>query len=84
MIVFEVSESGNLIVIGAFKSGNLIWKPSLKRWYVLLKAAYLGESLQHERDSAPGSTVGTPAYLAPEVIRASEKDPYDAKVTSSD
>jgi len=45
----------------------------------LMKLCDFGYS-KHERDSAPGSTVGTPAYLAPEVIRASEKDPYDAKL----
>lgn len=40
-----------------------------------------GFVLQHERyHSAPGSTVGTPAYLAPEVIRATQDATYDAKV----
>lgn len=40
-----------------------------------------GDVTQHEQyHSAPGSTVGTPAYLAPEVIRATQDATYDAKV----
>ena len=37
--------------------------------------------MQHEKyHSAPGSRVGTPAYLAPEVITAAHDATYDAKV----
>lgn len=37
--------------------------------------------MQHEQfHSAPGSAVGTPAYLAPEVIQATQDATYDAKV----
>lgn len=38
-------------------------------------------SLQHEKfHSAPGSRVGTPAYLAPEVIMTTKGQTYDGKV----
>ena len=37
--------------------------------------------LQHEKfQSAPGSRVGTPAYLAPEVILTTKGKTYDGKV----
>ena len=37
--------------------------------------------LQHEKfNSAPGSRVGTPAYLAPEVILTTKGKTYNAKV----
>lgn len=37
--------------------------------------------LQHEKfQSAPGSRVGTPAYLAPEVIMTTKGQTYDGKV----
>ena len=37
---------------------------------------------QHEKfQSAPGSRVGTPAYLAPEVIMTTKGQTYDGKVT---
>ena len=40
--------------------------------------------LQHEKfHSAPGSRVGTPAYLAPEVIMTTKGQTYDGKVTIS-
>ena len=40
--------------------------------------------LQHEKfQSAPGSRVGTPAYLAPEVIMTTKGQTYDGKVTLS-
>ena len=36
---------------------------------------------QHEKfQSAPGSRVGTPAYLAPEVILTTKGKKYDGKV----
>lgn len=39
-------------------------------------------SLQHEKfQSAPGSRVGTPAYLAPEVILTTRGKTYDGKVS---
>ena len=39
-------------------------------------------SLQHEKfHSAPGSRVGTPAYLAPEVIMTTKGQTYDGKVS---
>lgn len=38
---------------------------------------------QHEKfQSAPGSRVGTPAYLAPEVILTTKGKTYDGKVQS--
>lgn len=41
----------------------------------------LGVLLQHEKfQSAPGSRVGTPAYLAPEVIMTTKGQTYDGKV----
>ena len=40
--------------------------------------------LQHEKfQSEPGSRVGTPAYLAPEVILTTRGKTYDGKVCSS-
>lgn len=37
--------------------------------------------MQHEKfQSAPGSRVGTPAYLAPEVIMTTKGQTYDGKV----
>ena len=37
--------------------------------------------MQHEKfQSAPGSRVGTPAYLAPEVILTTRGKTYDGKV----
>lgn len=37
--------------------------------------------MQHEKwNSAPGSRVGTPAYLAPEVILTTKGKTYNAKV----
>lgn len=40
--------------------------------------------LQHEKlQSAPGSRVGTPAYLAPEVILTTKGKTYDGKVAPS-
>lgn len=37
--------------------------------------------MQHEKfHSAPGSRVGTPAYLAPEVIMTTKGQTYDGKV----
>jgi serine/threonine protein kinase len=38
-------------------------------------------TVQHEKfQSAPGSRVGTPAYLAPEVILTTRGKTYDGKV----
>ena len=38
-------------------------------------------SVQHEKyNSAPGSRVGTPAYLAPEVVLTTRGKTYNAKV----
>lgn len=40
--------------------------------------------MQHEKfQSAPGSRVGTPAYLAPEVILTTKGKTYDGKVIHS-
>ena len=37
--------------------------------------------VQHEKfQSAPGSRVGTPAYLAPEVIMTTKGQTYDGKI----
>ena len=42
---------------------------------------HLAAALQHEKfQSAPGSRVGTPAYLAPEVIMTTKGQTYDGKV----
>lgn len=42
-------------------------------------------SMQHEKfQSAPGSRVGTPAYLAPEVILTTRGKTYDGKVSSTE
>lgn len=47
-------------------------------------AAHVLLYLQHEKfQSAPGSRVGTPAYLAPEVIMTTKGQTYDGKVSSS-
>jgi serine/threonine protein kinase len=41
-------------------------------------------AVQHEKfQSAPGSRVGTPAYLAPEVILTTRGKTYDGKVSNS-
>ena len=41
-------------------------------------------SLQDENlQSAPGSRVGTPAYLAPEVILTTQGNKYNAKVSTA-
>jgi len=50
--------------------------------YALLRQYLsLAVSLQHEKfQSAPGSRVGTPAYLAPEVIMTTKGQTYDGKV----
>ena len=46
-----------------------------------LDAERVGVCLQHEKfQSAPGSRVGTPAYLAPEVIMTTKGQTYDGKV----
>jgi hypothetical protein len=42
----------------------------------------LAGAVQHEKfQSAPGSRVGTPAYLAPEVILTTRGKTYDGKVS---
>lgn len=42
-------------------------------------------AVQHEKfQSAPGSRVGTPAYLAPEVILTTRGKTYDGKVRGAD
>ena len=47
--------------------------------FVLFLVFYF--TLQHEKfQSAPGSRVGTPAYLAPEVILTQRGKTYDGKV----
>jgi serine/threonine-protein kinase SRK2 len=43
----------------------------------LAKLCDFGFSKDANHHSAPGSTVGTPAYLAPEVISAADEAPYD-------
>ena len=47
----------------------------------LVKLADFGFSKDENYQSAPGSRVGTPAYLAPEVISNVEGQHYDAKVS---
>ncbi len=46
----------------------------------LVKLADFGFSKDENYQSAPGSRVGTPAYLAPEVITNVHGQSYDAKV----
>jgi serine/threonine-protein kinase SRK2 len=46
----------------------------------LIKLCDFGYSKHEKLQSAPGSRVGTPAYLAPEVIRTSKGGTYDGKV----
>lgn len=49
--------------------------------FVGLKQLILLWCMQHEKfQSAPGSRVGTPAYLAPEVIMTTKGTTYDGKV----
>ena len=49
-----------------------------------LDAESIEVCLQHEKfQSAPGSRVGTPAYLAPEVIMTTKGQTYDGKVGCS-
>ena len=54
--------------------------PSLECALWLVSLTALGAA-QHEKfQSAPGSRVGTPAYLAPEVIMTTKGQTYDGKV----
>ncbi|KAK9829253.1 hypothetical protein WJX72_004786 [[Myrmecia] bisecta] len=46
----------------------------------LIKICDFGYSKHDKLQSAPGSRVGTPAYLAPEVILATQGTTYDGKV----
>lgn len=46
----------------------------------LVKLCDFGYSKHEVAQSAPGSRVGTPAYLAPEVVLATEGQTYDGKV----
>ncbi len=48
----------------------------------LVKLADFGFSKDENYQSAPGSRVGTPAYLAPEVITNVHGQSYDAKASS--
>ena len=46
-----------------------------------LRLKWVCHGVQHEKfQSAPGSRVGTPAYLAPEVILTTKGKTYDGKV----
>ena len=48
------------------------------------QASQIFSNMQHEKfHSAPGSRVGTPAYLAPEVIMTTKGQTYDGKVIQS-
>lgn len=52
-------------------------------WQVMSLLTGVTDVLQHEKfQSAPGSRVGTPAYLAPEVIMTTKGQTYDGKVGS--
>ena len=46
----------------------------------LLQICDFGYSKHEKFQSAPGSRVGTPAYLAPEVIMTTKGQTYDGKV----
>lgn len=46
----------------------------------LVKICDFGYSKHEKFQSAPGSRVGTPAYLAPEVIMTAKGQTYDGKV----
>jgi len=46
----------------------------------LIKLCDFGYSKHEKLQSAPGSRVGTPAYLAPEVISTLKGDTYDGKI----
>lgn len=46
----------------------------------LVKICDFGYSKHEKFQSAPGSRVGTPAYLAPEVIMTTKGHTYDGKV----
>ena len=46
----------------------------------LVKLCDFGFSKDENYQSAPGSRVGTPAYLAPEVIMTTQGQTYDGKV----
>ncbi len=46
----------------------------------LIKVCDFGYSKHEKFQSAPGSRVGTPAYLAPEVIMTTKGKTYDGKV----
>ena len=46
----------------------------------LVKICDFGYSKHEKFQSAPGSRVGTPAYLAPEVINTTHGGKYDGKV----
>jgi len=49
----------------------------------LLKLCDFGYSKHEKYQSAPGSRVGTPAYLAPEVILTTKGKVYDGKVSAT-
>ncbi len=49
----------------------------------LVKLADFGFSKDENSQSAPSSRVGTPAYLAPEVVANKEGQQYDAKVSGT-
>ena len=48
----------------------------------LVKLADFGFSKDENNQSAPGSRVGTPAYLAPEVISNVDGQSYDGKAST--
>ena len=49
-------------------------------WWLCVQVCDFGYSKHEKYQSAPGSRVGTPAYLAPEVIMTTKGKTYDGKV----
>ena len=65
--------------VGPPPSQLLFWQCQSGRWADVSRAG--PPAAQHEKfQSAPGSRVGTPAYLAPEVIMTTKGQTYDGKV----
>jgi len=56
---------------------TLVHKPPT---YLFMQICDFGYSKHEKYQSAPGSRVGTPAYLAPEVIMTTKGKTYDGKV----
>ncbi len=62
------------------KLENLLMDQDVNGKKPLLKICDFGYSKHEKYQSAPGSRVGTPAYLAPEVIMTTKGKTYDGKV----